>query len=397
VAGRRLLGDVRSSCYIGFVDLRGAGRALSFDTKKKGLLMATVTARAAGTGSAAIRVLRSILDEISVPLTVIREARGRRNRVLSIASNHPAVRGRYSSGSVAYGTANSPLEDADGGIKMNRRLADLREFGPDAPGYGLGPTELMEHFGDYIVERLRPDYPNATVDTTGKRAVKFHFDAPVAIDELGFEVDPYVDFIIGLARANARGLWIPNRELELGWDVADPEYHLEVMNRRPSDALRVHRAHVIRLAKRAIKRDSAMGGVAVLCSWNVSALALELVTDTEVALPDALAQFFAGASVEIARRLTPDPSPVVAPIELPDGTSREAASSRLAEMAHHAEEAANALSEAGARVAYAKLYGPEIKAIREREARVADRTVAAGVSLAPLVSSSHKPTRSDGG
>jgi hypothetical protein len=135
----------------------------------------------------------------------------------------------------------------------------------------------------------------------------------------------------------------------------------------------------------------------VLCSWNVSALALEAVTDTELALPDALAEFFAGASLEIARRRTPDPSPVVAPIELPDGVSHEAASSRLAEMAHHAEEAANALSEAGARVAYAKLYGPEIKAIREREARVADRTVAAGVSLAPLVSSSHRPTRSDGG
>src|SRR5689334_19193572 len=115
--------------------------------------MATVTARAAGASSAANRVLRSILDEISVPLAVLEEARSRRNRVLSVAANHPAVRARYSAGSVAYGTANSPLEDADGGIKINRRLADLREFGADAPGYGLGPTELMEHFGEYILER----------------------------------------------------------------------------------------------------------------------------------------------------------------------------------------------------------------------------------------------------
>src|ERR1700693_3866530 len=168
----------------------------------------------------------------------------------------------------------------------------------------------MEYCGEYILERLRRDYPNATVDTTGKRALKFHCHAPVDIDELGIAVDPYVDLIIGLARANARGLWIPNRELALGWDIADPEHHLEIMNRRPSRALRVHRAHVIRLAKRAIKRDAAAGGVAVLCSWNVSALAIELVTDTGLDLPYALAEFFAGAAKDIARRLTPDPSPV---------------------------------------------------------------------------------------
>ena len=255
----------------------------------------------------------------------------------------------------------------------------------------------MEYFGEYILDRLQRDYPNATVDTTGKRAVKFYFHTPVEIDELGIEIDPYVDFIIGLARSNGRGLWIPNRELELGWDIADPEYHLEIMNRRPSQALRVHRAHVIRLAKRAIKRDAAAGGVAVLCSWNVSALAIELVTDTGLDLPDALAEFFAGAAKDIARRLTPDPSPVVDPIALPDGVSQEAASSRLREMANDADEAASASTEAGARIAYAKLYGPEIKAIREREAHAADRKLAAGASLAPLVSSSHRPTRSDGG
>jgi hypothetical protein len=369
---------------------------VSVSTTKEGFLMAIATARAAG-ASAPNRVLRSILEEISVPLAVLEEARSRRNRVLSIAANNSAVRARYSAGSVAYGTANSPLEDADGGVKINRRLADLREFGPDAPGSGLGPTPLMEHFGEYVLERLLPDYPKASVDTTGKRAIEFHFHAPVDIDELGIAIDPYVDFIIGLARADARGLWIPNRELELGWDIADPEHHLEIMNRRPSRALRVHRAHVIRLAKQAVKRDAAAGGIAVLCSWNVSALAIELVTDTELDLPDALAEFFAGAAEDIARRLTPDPSPVVDPIELPDGVSQEAASFRLREMASYADEAASASSEPDARIAYAKLYGPEIKAIRERDARVADRRLAAGASLAPLVSSSHKATRSDGG
>ena len=54
------------------------------------------------------------------------------------------------------------------------------------------------------------------------------------------------------------------------------------MNRRPSPELRVHRAHVIRLAKRAVKRDR----IVVMCSWNISALAVELITDTELPLPE---------------------------------------------------------------------------------------------------------------
>lgn len=361
----------------------------------KAAVAATASARESGS-AAADSVLNAILDEISVPMSVLREARARRDRVLAIARNHPSVKARYSSGSVAYGTANSPLEDADGGIKIDRRLPDMREFGPDA-NEGLGPSVLMNHFANYIVERLRAgDYPDATADTTGKRAVKFSCHAPVDISELGEEIDPYVDFIIGLARVGGSGLWIPNRALECGWDIADPEHHLEVMNRRPSAELRSHRAHVIRLAKRAIKRDAKTRGVAVLCSWNVSALAIELIDDPDCGLPDALADLFLGASADIARRLTTDPSPAVDPIDLPDGISHQIASERLAEMAEHAQEAAAARSKQAARIAYGKLYGPEVDAIREREAQSFDRRAAAGASLAPLASDFHKPTRSHG-
>jgi hypothetical protein len=356
--------------------------------------MSVTPVRSSGS-SAAASVLRSILDEISVPMAVLKEARARRDRVLSIAYGHDAVRARYSAGSVAYGTANRPLEDADGGVKMNRRLADLREFGPDAPGHGLGPGQLMEHLGGYVLERLWGDYPEATVDTTGNRAVKFEFHSPVDVDELG-EVDPYVDFMIGLARVEGRGLWIPNRKLALGWDIADPEHHLYVMNRQSSRELRVHRAHLIRLVKRAIKRDAAAGRLQVVCSWNISALALDLVEDAELSLPDALAAFLAAAASEIEWRLTPDPSPVVAPIALPDGVTNAMAAARLAEMAKYAHEAATARSEIGARNAYAKLYGPEVDAIRERNARAADRLLVTGATLAPLASRAHKHTRSDG-
>lgn len=134
----------------------------------------------------------------------------------------------------------------------------------------------------------------------------------------------------------------------------------------------------------------------MICSWNISALAVEFITDTELPLPDALAAFFAVASKDIARRRTPDPSPVVDAIDLPAGITQLMTAARLAEMAEHAREAATARGEAGARAAYAKLYGPEIDAIRERLAGAADRRLAAGLSLAPIVSAAHKGTRSDG-
>lgn len=113
-------------------------------------------------------------------------------------------------------------------------------------------------------------------------------------------------------------------------------------------------------------------------------------------MPHALAAFFASASADIAGRRTPDPSPVVEAIELPTGVSQYEAALRLAKMADYAQEAARSQSKQAARLAYAKLYGPEVEAIREREARSVDRQVAMGASLAPLVSAFHKPTRSDG-
>jgi hypothetical protein len=342
-------------------------------------------------GSAASEVLGAILKEISVPLPVLEEARARRNRVLEIAASSPVVRARFSSGSVAYGTANSPLEDADGGVRIDRRLPDMREFGPDAPGGGLEAGPLMEYFGDYVLQRLwAGDYPKATADLSGKRAVRFDFHTPVDFDELEGPVDPYVHFIVGLVRVGARGLWIPNREVPLGWDVADPEHHLEVMNRHNRRDLRVRRAHVIRLTKRAIKYDETP----IMCSWNVSALAVEIVTDVESTLPDALADFLTTASRDIARRLTPDPSPVVDRIELPDNITHDLAATRLSQMARHAREAAVATDAATVRRAYSRLYGPELDAIRTRDAQTLARAAATGATLSATPSIFDRPTRS---
>ena len=326
--------------------------------------MATPTARTAESTSAAKAALEDILAEIAVPQAVLDEAKVRRNLVLEIAMEHDATRARYVSGSVAHGTHNRPLEDTDCGIKVNRRFEAFRVYGPD--GDGRGPEEFIQLFAGFVLLRLRQrGYPNAEVNLDGNRAIKLEFNERVEIDDWG-PVDPSVDLIVGLAR-RAGGLWIPNRRRQ-GWDPAHPQHHTWLMTERDPKRLRVHRAHLLRLAKRAVKRDDvAPGRTKVMHSWNLSALALDVVERTE-SLGTDLAGFFADASTAIDAGLTDDPSPVVEdPIKLPEGVTRDAAATRLNEMAAVVAEALEARSKPGARRVLDALYGPELDAIRERE------------------------------
>lgn len=362
--------------------------------------MHTFATRSTGSTSPADDALSGILREIAVPRAVLDEARRRRDLVLDIAMEHDAARARYVSGSVAHGTHNKPLEDTDCGVKIDRRYESFRAFGPDAPSGGKGPEEFIQTFAAFIEPRLRDrGYPGAQVDLEGNRAIKFEFNERVDIEDWG-PVDPYVDLIVGLARADGRGLWIPNRRRN-GWDPADPEHHTWLMTERDAKSLRVHRAHILRLAKRAVKRDEVMPGrMKVMCSWNLSALALDLV-DEPGPLAAALAEFFADAAESIVASLTEDPSPVVQePIKLPDGVTLDMASRRLDEMAGIVMAALGARSRAGARAELSRLYDPEIDAMRAREQEKLDRSLGnrdggalAGALALPAAT---KVTRSDG-
>jgi hypothetical protein len=344
--------------------------------------------------------LNAIRDEIAVPRPVMKEAKDRRNLVLKLASGHRAARDTHVSGSVAHGTTNKPLEDVDCGVVINRRVEAFRAFGPDAPGGGRGPREFVEMFADYIAPRLRASgYPSAEADLGGNRAIKFEFNEPVEFDEWG-EVDPYVDLIVALAKADGRGIWIPNLRRN-GWDVGDPMHHTWVMTERDGRDVRLHRAHVLRLAKRAIKRDEQIEGRAkVMCSWNLSALALEGI-DRPGALGEGLSRLLWYASEEIAQGLTEDPSPAIdEPIKLPDGITLSLAAARLREMADIVDAALSADSAAGAQAYLAALYGPEIEEIRGREsARIAsayDQRDAAALGTALGLPAAAKPSRSHG-
>ncbi len=361
--------------------------------------MTSVAARSAGSKPPVDTVLHDILKEVAVPLAVVDEAKNRRKLALEIAMSHEAAREGYVSGSVAHGTTNKPLEDADCGIVVNRRFQAFRAFGPDAPGGGEGPRAFVAMFADYLEPRLREHYANAEATIGGKRAIKLEFNETVEIDEWG-PVDPYVDFIVGLAQAEGRGLWIPNLRSDT-WDPGDPIHHTWLMTKRDERALRIFRAHLLRLAKRAVKRDGAVeGGTAVMCSWNLSALALEGVTEL-TSLGAGLAGFFSFASSEIRQGLTDDPSPVsTEPIKLQEGVTTEQASRRLAEMAAIVEEANAQLSKARAREVLVQLYGPEIEVVSKREGNQpadgltrGDRAAVASVLGSPI---SPKPTRSYG-
>jgi hypothetical protein len=329
--------------------------------------MSALAERPSGSKTPAETVIEEILDEIAVPKPVLREAKKRRDLVLEIAGKHPAGRGEYRSGSVAHGTENKPLEDADCGEMINRRYEEFRAYGPD--GSGEGPAAFVESFRAFIEREIRKTYPRAVATTVGqKRSIKIEFNEPVDFDEWG-KVDPYVDFVVGLSMTDdGTGIWIPNLETD-SWDPGDPQYHTYLMTEKDARDLRICRARVLRLAKRAVKRDAANGGVAVMCSWNLSALALEYF-ETATTLSEGLEGFLADASEQIAHGLTEDPSDVIEdPIKLPKGVTQEQASARLAEMAAVVRRANSQLSVAGARNELSAIFGEEIKAVSAREGK----------------------------
>jgi hypothetical protein len=340
----------------------------------------------AGTARAANAVIDAIRRHVAVRDEILRAAKGRRDLVRELANEHPAARAGFNSGSVAHATANAPLNDTDCGVVLDRRR--FWAYGPDGGGEPPGP--LLDSFRDWIFSQLRTHYPKVTCEIT-KRALLFEFHDALTF-EGGIEVDPSVDLIIGLDRRDAPGLWIPNTERP-GWDPSDPQYHTALFLDTEQD-LRVHRARVVRLAKVAVKND---GDYKVMCSFNIEALALELVTETG-SIAAALATFLIDVAAEIAVELTDDPAGVSGRIKLPDGITQVRAAERLQQLGQIVQASLDAQSEAEARRVLAAVFGPQIEEMREHEAESVDARMRRGLSAvaAPLLSNAYRPGRSDG-
>lgn len=332
-------------------------------------------------------VLEEIRVEISANNDDLATARERRNAVQGVAQGYNGALRTFSSGSVAHGTVNNPVDDADCGVVLNRVVHPT--LGPDGAD-GDGPRMITESIRDHVMVKVREIYPRAR-GTLIKRAILITFDEP---DDEG--VDPSVDLVVALTRKDAEGLWIPNREAD-DWDASHPEEHTRLLT-GDEKPLRVHRARVIRMAKAAIKHDTTPA----LISFNVEALALSHIT-TVASLAVSLQLFFAKAASDIARGLTDDPAAISGTIKLPGGMTRERSAKRLRHFADKLQEAIdNGDDREAVESALAELYPAQLPdAQRSAKARLADAirrsdvgAIRTGLSIAPAAAV--KPTHSYG-
>ena len=249
----------------------------------------------------ALTQLESIRSEIAADPKSLREAANRLGTVLAAASRHPDALRTFCSGSLASRFMNRPVEDADGGLIIDRRKHP--SLGPD--GDGELPRKLVDDVHQLIRPLLVCRYPNIRIETM-KRGLLARFDEPLASGE-----DPTVDMVIALNRVDAPGLWIPNLDRNR-WDPSDPERHVELFTSGWQE-LRQTRQGVARVAKAQAKQYSEPA----VCSFNIAALAWEC-TELAEPLDRALLRFYDYAATQLARHLTADPAGVSEPIKVKD-------------------------------------------------------------------------------
>jgi hypothetical protein len=160
------------------------------------------------------QVLADVRREIAVDDDVLSETKVRRNLIKRHARSFPGALKTFDSGSIAHGTVNKPISDADCGVVLDRRT--YPELGPD--GDNAPPDDIVHEMADHVIERVLEDYSDATCEVC-KRAILIEFNEP-----LDDEQDPSVDLIVALTRADGDGRWIPNTEAH-DWDASDPEEH----------------------------------------------------------------------------------------------------------------------------------------------------------------------------
>jgi hypothetical protein len=247
-------------------------------------------------------ILNDIRAEIAADDDVLEEARDRRDLVAEAAMEIDGALRWFRSGSVAHGTVNAPVTDADAGIVLDRR--SYPSLGPD--GDDEGPEDIVKELGELVGPVVRERFPGATMRHS-RRGLYVTFAAP--LDE---EQDPTVDLIVTLTRKNADGLWIPDLDNNM-WSASHPEKHTQLFT-SGSRRLRALRARITRLAK-AWNKQWVTGNRA-LSSFNIEALAWEYIDDASVPLDDALAGWFAYAHDELEQGQTKDPAGVSDDIKL---------------------------------------------------------------------------------
>jgi hypothetical protein len=272
-------------------------------------------------------ILDDIRSEIAADKDVLTEAKDRRDLVAEAGMGFDGALRWFKSGSVAHGTVNAPVTDADAGLVLDRRIHT--DYGPDS-STGKGPQDIVDDLCEMLGPVVRETYPDAKMRRS-RRGVLVTFSSPLTDDQ-----DPTVDLIPTLTRKDEPGLWVPDLD-DNSWSPSDPEKHTDLFT-GDDKGLRVHRARVVRLAKSWNKQWSA--GNRALSSFNIEALGWEFVTDTADSIDEAVAEWFSYARDEIDKALTKDPAGVSDDIKLL--LSKDTVLTRLRSAAEKMEQALEA-------------------------------------------------------
>src|SRR4029077_10014350 len=102
-------------------------------------------------------ILTDVRDQIAVDDEVLSETKARRNVVKRAARKFEGALKTFDSGSVAHGTPNKPISDADCGVVLDRRT--YPELGPD--GEDEPPNEIVAEMAEFVIARVGESYPDA--------------------------------------------------------------------------------------------------------------------------------------------------------------------------------------------------------------------------------------------
>ncbi len=258
---------------------------------------------------------------IAISDDVLKEARKRRDEIRGIVDEEFDTLRTFGSGSLAHGTQNDPLNDADAGVVLDRRIYE--DLGPDRDG----PCAIVEEIRGVLRTRLKEEYPKVRFFTGGHRAIRINFMEPIQPNGDNFTAD-----LIVAIRRDEGGLWIPNLDND-SWDPSDPERHVELIVARNKETSSRF-ARILRLAKHA----NAHHGKTIV-SFNVAALGLEVIAE-KVSLPEGLALFLRHAADSLDEGLTEDPAGISGPIKVNVSRRKDAAKKfkGLAELSEQALE-----------------------------------------------------------
>ena len=238
------------------------------------------------------------------------EARRRRDLITQALLKEFPGSTVYVNGSIPHQDALTPLTDVDLGVIV---------FGAEnTHGPGMkGCTDLQERAANAIRKALKDEFPNSAVYTKNqRRAVLVRFRKPVDPTQDDFTAD----VIVAVNNTTGAGLYIPNY---LSWDRSHPQKHTELIDTANELSEKTF-ARVVRLLKHWNRKNGKP-----LCSWNIKALALDVLLHRSTLL-DGMLRWFDHAIDSLSVGLTPDPAKVAPkPIAINSDMTRTEVVNRL--------------------------------------------------------------------